>query len=100
MPKKLDLWQPEFALRKFSVELMVSKCLEDRPQLLLMFRLRARVDKDVNDKDNENLSKYCRNTLFIRSIKAAGAFVIPNGMTVNSYRPYRVQKAVFGMSSS
>ena len=47
-----------------------------------------------------NLSKYSINTLFIRFIKYAGALVSPNDMTVYSYKPYRVVKAVLGISCS
>jgi hypothetical protein len=38
------------------------------------------------------------NTLFIRFMKKAGAFVRPKDITVNSYNPYLVMNAVFGMS--
>jgi len=38
------------------------------------------------------------NTLFIRYIKKAGALVNPKDMTVYSYNPYLVMKAVLGMS--
>jgi len=38
------------------------------------------------------------NTEFIRYIKYAGAFVSPKDMTKYSYRPYLVEKAVFGIS--
>jgi hypothetical protein len=38
------------------------------------------------------------NTLFIRYIKKAGALVKPKDITVNSYNPYLVMNAVFGMS--
>jgi hypothetical protein len=38
------------------------------------------------------------NTLFIRYIKKAGAFVKPKDITVYSYNPYLVMNAVFGMS--
>jgi hypothetical protein len=38
------------------------------------------------------------NTLFIRYMKKAGAFVNPNDMTVNSYSPYLVMNAVFSIS--
>jgi hypothetical protein len=37
-------------------------------------------------------------TEFIRYMKYAGALVRPNDMTRYSYRPYRVEKAIFGMS--
>jgi hypothetical protein len=47
-----------------------------------------------------NLSKYSMNTLFIMVMKYAGAFVSPKDMTVYSYRPYLVVKAVLGMSCS
>ena len=37
-------------------------------------------------------------TLFIKFMKNAGALVKPNDITVNSYKPYLVMNAVFGMS--
>jgi hypothetical protein len=37
-------------------------------------------------------------TEFMRYMKYAGALVRPNDMTGYSYRPYRVEKAVFGIS--
>jgi hypothetical protein len=37
------------------------------------------------------------NTLFIKYMKKAGAFVNLNDMTVNSYSPYLVINAVLGM---
>jgi hypothetical protein len=37
------------------------------------------------------------NTLFIRFMKKAGAFVRPKNITVNSYNPYLVMNVVFGM---
>ena len=36
------------------------------------------------------------NTLFIKYMKKAGAFVNPNDMTVNSYSPYLVINDIFG----
>ncbi|GJV75697.1 hypothetical protein Tco_1507281 [Tanacetum coccineum] len=41
-----------------------------------------------------NLSKYGLQTRFIKSINIAGAFVSPNGMTVNSKMPYSFSNAV------
>jgi hypothetical protein len=38
------------------------------------------------------------NTMFIRFVKKAGAFVRPKDITVNSYNPYLVINAVFRMS--
>jgi hypothetical protein len=38
------------------------------------------------------------NTQFIKYMKKAGAFVRPNDITVNSYSPYLVMNAIFGMS--
>src|SRR3954468_12324996 len=46
-----------------------------------------------------NLSINFINTLFMRWTKYAGAFVSPNGITVNSYSPYLEVKAVLGISS-
>lgn len=47
-----------------------------------------------------NVSKKSLNTRFIRSMNAAGAFVRPNDMTINSWCPYLEQKAVFEISLS
>jgi hypothetical protein len=38
------------------------------------------------------------DTLFIRFMKKAGAFVRLKDITVNSYNPYLVMKVVFEMS--
>jgi hypothetical protein len=38
------------------------------------------------------------NSHFIRYMKYAGAFVSPNDITKNSYSPYLVENAVFGIS--
>jgi hypothetical protein len=38
------------------------------------------------------------NTLFIKYMKKAGAFVRPKDITVYSYSPYLVMNVVFGMS--
>jgi hypothetical protein len=42
-----------------------------------------------------NSSNSSMNTLFMRFMKKAGALVRPKSITVNSYWPYRVTKAVF-----
>jgi hypothetical protein len=39
------------------------------------------------------------NTLFIRYMKYAGAFVNPNNITMNSYSPYLVMNVVFSIST-
>jgi hypothetical protein len=51
-------------------------------------------------KTTTNLSSSSINTLFMRFMKKAGALVSPNGITVNSYCPYRVTNVVFWMSAS
>jgi hypothetical protein len=47
-----------------------------------------------------NLSRYFIKNLFIIYIKYVGALVNPKDITVYSYRPYLVIKAVFSMSLS
>ena len=42
------------------------------------------VNKNVVDKGYMNMSKYCLNTQFIKSMKTVGALVRPNDMTRNS----------------
>jgi hypothetical protein len=46
-----------------------------------------------------NLSSSGMNTEFIRYMKYAVAFVSPKDMKKYSYKPYLVEKAVFGISS-
>jgi hypothetical protein len=46
-------------------------------------------------KTTTNLSSSSMNTLFMRFMKKADAFVSPKGITVNSYCPYLVTNAVF-----
>jgi hypothetical protein len=47
-----------------------------------------------------NLSSLGMNIEFIRYMKYAGAFVSPKDMTRYSYKPYLVEKAILGISSS
>jgi hypothetical protein len=46
-----------------------------------------------------NLSNSGINTEFIKYMKCAGALVKPKDITRYSYRPYLVEKVVFGTSS-
>ena len=39
------------------------------------------VNADIINKDYDEQSKYCLNTLFIKSMKYVGALVIPNDIT-------------------
>jgi hypothetical protein len=47
-----------------------------------------------------NMSSSSMNTEFIKYMKYAGAFVRPKDMIIYSYKPYLVEKAIFGISSS
>jgi hypothetical protein len=49
-------------------------------------------------KTTTNLSSSCMKTEFMRYMKYAGALVRLNDMTRYSYRPYQVEKAIFGTS--
>jgi hypothetical protein len=49
-------------------------------------------------KTTTNLSSSDMKTEFIKYMKGASALVRPKDMTKYSYRPYRVVKAVFGIS--
>jgi hypothetical protein len=63
-----------------------------------MFLFALRIDKYVVNKTTTNLSRNSMNTLFIIFMKYEGALVKPKGITVYSYEPYLVTKAVLGMS--
>jgi hypothetical protein len=49
-------------------------------------------------KTKMNLSSSGINTEFMRYMKEAGSFVSLKDMTKYSYSPYRVEKAVLGIS--
>jgi hypothetical protein len=50
--------QPEFTLRKLSIELTVSKMLEDNVQVLSMIFLIRGIIKDVINKNHNELVKF------------------------------------------
>ena len=49
-----------------------------------IFFLTPRVNEDIINKDDNEQVKYYLKTLFIKSMKAAGALVSPNDITTNS----------------
>ena len=68
-------------------------------QMFFMLLLIFRIDENIINEDDENLSTNGQKILFIISMNAAGAFVSLKGMTKNSKCLYRVLKAVLDMSS-
>ena len=48
-----------------------------------MFFFIPRVNEDIITEDIMNKSKYCLDTLFIKSMKVAGALVSTNDITTN-----------------
>jgi hypothetical protein len=65
--------------------------------MLLVFFLILGVYENIIDEHHYELVEVVQNTLFIKGIKKAGAFVNPNDMTVYSYSPYLVINVVFGI---
>jgi hypothetical protein len=65
--------------------------------MFFMTTFTLRIDKNIVDEYHDE-SIQIMNTLFFRSIKYAGALVSPNDITVNSYKPHRVEKSVLGIS--
>ena len=64
-----------------------------------MFLLTLGVYQDIiNEHHNKLIQKVHKH--FIMFMKYAGALVKANGITVYSYIPYLVVKAVFGISNS
>ena len=57
-------------------------------------------DENVIKENNEKIIEMLRKIEFMRCMNYAGAFVKPNGITVNWKWPYRVRKAVFSTSPS
>jgi hypothetical protein len=65
--------------------------------MFLMITITLGINKNIVD-ENHDESVQIMNTLFFRSIKYAGALVSPNDIMMNSYKPYRVEKSVLGIS--
>src|SRR5919202_1633648 len=55
MAQKLNRIQPEITLRKFCIQLLLFEQPQYQPQVLLMFFLRFRVDKNVVNEYNDTL---------------------------------------------
>jgi hypothetical protein len=73
---------------------MCPESSEDDPEVTLMIFVILGVDKDVVNETMTNLCSSSINTLFMRFMKKAGAFVSPKGITMNSYCSYQVTNAV------
>lgn len=73
--------QLELALAKLGIQLQLSKCLKSHIQMFLMRFTSPRIDY----KHYHKLIEIRLRTRLMRSIKAAGALVNPNGITRNSY---------------
>jgi hypothetical protein len=63
-----------------------------------MFFFVLRVHQDIIDEHHYEFVQFRHENMFIRYMKYAGAFVSPNDITKNSYSPYLVENAVFGIS--
>ena len=98
MPKKRDFLQPELTLAKLSIHVMFSKFLQNQPQMLFMICFYFGEDQNIINEDHNKPIEILHNTLFIIYMKYVGALVSPKDITVYSYNPYRVVKAVLGMS--
>ena len=55
MSLEFHLSKPKLALTKLGIQLMIPKCLENNPQMILMLLLRLGVDQDVVNKDHKKL---------------------------------------------
>src|SRR6185437_8234045 len=55
MPKERDLLQPEITLAEFSIQLMLSKLLQHKPQVLLMLLLILGVNQDIINEHHNKL---------------------------------------------
>jgi hypothetical protein len=95
MPEEGYLFQPEFTFTEFGIKLVCPEFSEDDPKVTLMVFAVLGVDKDVVNEDHDKLIQLFHKHFVHEVHEKAGAFVSPNGITVNSYCPYRVTNAVF-----
>ena len=90
---------PKVTFLILRIKVIVSQDFKSYSQVFGVFFMGCRVDKNIVDETTTNQSKCDRKTWFIKSIKAARAFVKPEGMTRNLVS-YRVRNAVFKMLAS
>jgi hypothetical protein len=69
--QKFYAFQPEFTRGKLSIELMVSKTLENNVQVLSMIFLILRINRDVINKNHNKLIKF-RHEYRIHEIHEVG----------------------------
>jgi hypothetical protein len=77
---------------------MVSEVLENNVKMFSMVLLVLGINKNVVDKNQDKLVKLWHKNLIHEIHEVGRSIVRPKDMTKYSYSPYRVEKAVFGIS--
>jgi hypothetical protein len=94
MTQEQDFTDPELTLAQLCIQLVLSQSLQYHPQMTCMLFFALRVYQNIINKYHHKLIKIIHDTLFIKFMKKAGAFVRPKDITVNSYNPYLVMNTV------
>jgi hypothetical protein len=67
--QKLNFGQPELALVKFCIQLMITQSLKHNVEMLFMLFLTLRKDQDVINEDHDKLVQLAMKTVFIKYMK-------------------------------
>jgi hypothetical protein len=93
--KKSYFTQPKFTFTKLGIKLVLSKLFHYQMKMFLMFFIVLGIDHYVVNKDYDKLVQEFHD--LVHHMKYDGALVKPNGITVYSWEPYLVTKAVLGI---
>jgi hypothetical protein len=66
--------------------------------MFLMITITLGITKNIVDESHDKSVQILHEHLIHQIHKIGGALVSPNGITVNSYKPYQVEKVVLGIS--
>jgi len=66
MSQKLNLWQPKFTLTEFGIQLLLSECTQNYPQVFSMLLRTLGIDQDViNEYNNKVIQIWLKELVHI-----------------------------------
>src|SRR4051812_32435564 len=100
MSEESHFLQPKLTFAELGIQLVLAQLLQYQKQMCLMLLLILGIDQYVINEHRNELIQELHKHLVHHIHKYAGALVNTNDITVYSYNPYLVVKAVFGISPS
>jgi hypothetical protein len=99
MPKEWHFTQPELTITKLVIELVIPQLLQYQAQMFLMFSIILGINQNVIDEYHDELIKIFHKHI-VHHIHEVDWCIgqAKRHMTMNSYRLYRVEKVVLGIS--